>query len=622
MLNTGSQDDTGPKPHSIKVPRLYKVAANILKDYHEGKDSIKNLVFNCKKHPNTKALFALVMETANHSKQIEAATKKIQLFENEPRFNKHLAFVLINELLWGKETLPGQGDVAKCSLPVQTVLKYKKKLKKSIDTSMSKDLRALDATWPRYARVNTLCNNQHRVSRQLREEGWLEVIYDKTEVNHQQYLDIVASLREGQYVSDLHIPNLLVFPPKTPLYEHDLVKDGSLMLQDKSSCFPVAALAIPPGSCVLDACAAPGMKTSQIAAAVCGDWVAALGGNPPPGAKVIAVERSSKRYNVLCEMLQRSKGDSVTTALNSDFLDIDPDQHQEVEYIVLDPSCSGTGMVKRGGDEEEPSEERLQKLQILQFKLLTHALKFPNVKKVVYSTCAVSTMENEELILKVMQNNSNHWQVVPAMPAWERRGLGGSGPYPDGQKFVRADPEKDWCNGFFVAVLERRSDVLNNDGEEQIGEKARKVKKKKRNKENTDLEAETELETISKNLTEVKKKPKKIKHDKESVCSEDVVEKVIVEDTEASDNLIKPKKKKKNKKEQGTFSETNVETQIPNENESEILVKKKKKKRDKDDNESESHLSSKKLKITVSVEVEDQVTAKKKKKKKKHKEEI
>ena len=36
------------KPHSEKVPRLYKVAANILKDYDDGKDSIKNLVFNCR----------------------------------------------------------------------------------------------------------------------------------------------------------------------------------------------------------------------------------------------------------------------------------------------------------------------------------------------------------------------------------------------------------------------------------------------------------------------------------------------------------------------------------------------------------------------------------------------
>ena len=60
----------------------------------------------------------------------------------------------------------------------------------------------------------------------------------------------------------------------------------------------MAALNPPAGSCVLDACAAPGMKTSQLAAAVAGDWVAALGGSPPAGAKVIAVERSTKRYQV------------------------------------------------------------------------------------------------------------------------------------------------------------------------------------------------------------------------------------------------------------------------------------------------------------------------------------
>ena len=43
------QTDAGaPRPHSVKVPRLYKVASNILREYDEGKDSIKNLVFNCK----------------------------------------------------------------------------------------------------------------------------------------------------------------------------------------------------------------------------------------------------------------------------------------------------------------------------------------------------------------------------------------------------------------------------------------------------------------------------------------------------------------------------------------------------------------------------------------------
>ena len=245
------------------------------------------------------------METVNHYKQIQEAANKIQLFEAEPRFNKHLAFVLINELIWGKETLPGS------SLPVQTVLKYKKRLKKTIDVHSSKDFRALDASWPRYARVNTLCNNLHRVSRQLREEGWLEVMYDKNQVTYSEYLNLVAGLSDNHYLTDLHIPNLLVFPPKSALYEHSLVRKGSLMLQDKASCFPVAALAPPVGASVLDACSAPGMKTSQLAAAVCGDWVASLGGRPPQGARVLAVEMSSKRYSVLCEMLGKLHNDGM-----------------------------------------------------------------------------------------------------------------------------------------------------------------------------------------------------------------------------------------------------------------------------------------------------------------------
>ena len=52
MLGGGQEQDhsagTNLKPHSVKVPRLYKVAANILKDFDDGKDSIKNLVFNCR----------------------------------------------------------------------------------------------------------------------------------------------------------------------------------------------------------------------------------------------------------------------------------------------------------------------------------------------------------------------------------------------------------------------------------------------------------------------------------------------------------------------------------------------------------------------------------------------
>ena len=74
------------REHSVKVPRLYKVSASILADYTSGKDSIKNLVYNSKKrHPNLKALYALVMEAVSHREEIERAGQEVGMWEKEPR---------------------------------------------------------------------------------------------------------------------------------------------------------------------------------------------------------------------------------------------------------------------------------------------------------------------------------------------------------------------------------------------------------------------------------------------------------------------------------------------------------------------------------------------------------
>jgi len=611
--------------HSVKVPRLYKVAANILRDFDDGKDSVKNLVFNCKKHPNTKAIFALVMETVNHKKQLDQVTNKIEMFITEPKFNKHLAYVLINELIWGKQTLPGD------SLPVQTVLRYKKRLKKCIDMEGGVDGRALDATWPRYARLNTLCNTMNNVSQHLEEEGWSEIKYDKNLVDSKQFLKMVSHLKETQYLADLHIPNLLVFPPKSQFYNHELVKNGSLMLQDKSSCFPVAALAPPPGSSVLDSCAAPGMKTSQLAAAVCGDWMAGQGVDPPTGAKVVAVERSVKRFGLLKEILEKSKGNAVTEVLNQDFLKVDPKLHPEIEYIVVDPSCSGTGMARRGGGDEEPSTERLDTLASVQTILLQHALSFPSVKRVVYSTCAVSVVENEQVVAKVLEKATG-WEVVSIMPSWERRGLG---EFSDGQKFVRALASEDMCNGFFVAVLEKKGCIKPEkrkrdleDSEELSGEMTddqlvEKVKKKKKKSKENDLEDVPETTEVMVDATEIIKKKKKKSKDKLLETEENVFLNEV-DNCKLNGSELKKKKKKKDKcKETEQVFDTN-------ENEHQ---RKKKKKKDKskeienlveesnqDDNENSKKKKKKKSKSkeneNVSYELIKEESEKSKKKKK------
>lgn len=70
-----------------------------------------------------------------------------------------------------------------------------------------------------------------------------------------------------------------------------------------------------------------------------------------------------------------------------------------MEYILVDPSCSGSGMQNRMSlDPDEKDPARLKRLAGLQIKMLSHALQsFPNVKRIVYSTCSLYEEENEQV---------------------------------------------------------------------------------------------------------------------------------------------------------------------------------------------------------------------------------
>jgi len=57
---------------------------------------------------------------------------------------------------------------------------------------------------------------------------------------------------------------------------------------------------------------------------------------------IIAVEKSSKRCETLRTMLD-GLGVTNVTVINKDFTDLIPKEHPEVEYILVDPSCSGSG---------------------------------------------------------------------------------------------------------------------------------------------------------------------------------------------------------------------------------------------------------------------------------------
>ncbi|RCN44647.1 methyltransferase domain protein [Ancylostoma caninum] len=315
---------------------------------------------------------------------------------------------------------------------------------------------------PRYARINTLKWTAEEAIETLTSEDWKVV-----EVSPEDdFAKCVGNMAEDEVLIDPHVENLLIFPHSNDFHRYWLVEQRYLILQDKASCLPAFLLAPSPGSHVFDTCAAPGMKTSHVASIV-GET-----------GKVWAMDRSEERVTVMNQILEEC-GVQNASVFHGDFLktDVTDKKFLKVKYAIVDPPCSGSGMVKRmdeltGGNADKG---RLEKLKNLQAMILKHALKFPNLQRAVYSTCSIHEEENEQVVDEVLLDTyvRQHFRLAsPILPAWNCRGLDS---YEFGSDCLRADPAKTLTNGFFVAMFERIS--------EDCGQQDNKNRKKKKHKE-------------------------------------------------------------------------------------------------------------------------------------------
>lgn len=258
--------------------------------------------------------------------------------------------------------------------------------------------------------------------------------------------------REGGiegFERDPHVVDLFEFSPamaKTFNGSHELVSSGQFILQDKPSCFPAEILireAEKQPKAILDCCAAPGNKTTHAAALVFDE-----------GGQVRALDRDPERLALLKRRVDLAGATNVTCVL-ADFLtfnDFEPDA------ILLDPSCSGSGIV----DERRPSsfaEKKVDGLVAFQLEALTRALtQFSTVNRVVYSTCSVDDRENEDVVARALRGaGGDRFQLKRCMPTWQRRGR----PHPnlsesESDALIRVDPAEDQITGFFVALFVRR----------------------------------------------------------------------------------------------------------------------------------------------------------------------
>ncbi|KAM9176690.1 28S rRNA (cytosine-C(5))-methyltransferase isoform 1-T1 [Mergus octosetaceus] len=448
---------------------LYGAAAAVLSGLERGEGGLSGLVYGSR-FPRTRQLYALVAETLRYSPVLEALLDGAALLRAERRLPLPLAKVLVYDLLFGKGLKCGGRWKALVRRHRARLEAELARLKVRRGVSRNEDLlapgpgagpggergggRALPAVAgpgltppslcspapcvPRYVRVNTLKTRVDDVVDFFKRQGY-------SFLGKAGSMEELRTLSGKKFLLDLHLPELLVFPPQTDFHDNRLYTSGHIILQDKASCLPAFLLSPVASSHVIDACAAPGNKTSHLAAIL------------KNKGQIFAFDLDAKRLATMNTMLMRAGVTSFKLA-QQDFLTVDPHdpKYSKVTYILLDPSCSGSGMVNRLLVEEAaPSAERLQALAGFQRRVLSHALSFPAVQRLAYSTCSVHREENEDVVQAVLQEQGSAFRLVNLFPSWPCRGLA---TFPGAECCLRASPAATLTQGFFVAVLERCRD--------------------------------------------------------------------------------------------------------------------------------------------------------------------
>ena len=147
---------------------------------------------------------------------------------------------------------------------------------------------------------------------------------------------------------------------------------------------------------------------------------------------MIALDVDKKRCELLRQTVSIMGANKRVSVMNKDFLKIDASKEPfcQVDAIMLDPSCSGSGIRGRsdaaqqeGSEEGDVQQQRLLNLCAFQTKALSHALSFPNVRRVVYSTCSVHREEDEDVVAACLATAGGRFRLERILPQWQRRGL-------------------------------------------------------------------------------------------------------------------------------------------------------------------------------------------------------
>ncbi|MBT2681305.1 16S rRNA (cytosine(967)-C(5))-methyltransferase RsmB [Bacillus sp. ISL-35] len=260
-----------------------------------------------------------------------------------------------------------------------------------------------------------------------------------TRISREECLELLAE--EGFEVEPSPILPEAIKCLRGNLASSKAFKYGLLTIQDESSMLVAHALGIQEEEVILDACAAPGGKSSHIAEKL---------GN---SGKVISLDLHDHKVKLIAQNAKRLGLENIEAQKMDSREAAQRFKHESIDRVLLDAPCSGLGVMRRKPDMKYTKKEQdLSQLKSIQLSLLESVA--PLLKDggtLVYSTCTVDREENQEVIeifLREHPEFSGDPTLAERMPDAIRPLINGFD--------IQILPQDFGSDGFYIACLRKK----------------------------------------------------------------------------------------------------------------------------------------------------------------------
>lgn len=260
-----------------------------------------------------------------------------------------------------------------------------------------------------YFRVNTLKTDANSLKESLKNSGCEVSVYKNPDFPS---LDCML-LCKG--VSD--IENL------------DEYKNGLFYVQDFAACLTVEILDVKEGMTVADMCAAPGGKTTHIAEKMNNK------------GKIYAFDMYEHKINKINENAKRLGIDIIDAKVCDSSVNI-KELNGVCDRVLVDAPCSGLGIIRRKPDIKysRTSDDSIE-LSKISYAILDNAKNYLKSGGImVFSTCTIEQIENDDVVNEFLKNNNNFKKQVIRCNK-------------DNDGSITLYPDTDNCDGFYMCKL-------------------------------------------------------------------------------------------------------------------------------------------------------------------------